>query len=55
MIMNEEKPKELATWFESLTDDQRIKVRNYLFEDFCDHCGRNDSNTIGGCQCSNDE
>jgi hypothetical protein len=39
----------------SLTNEERLWVKNFLFEDYCEHCGRYDGNILHGCQCWNEE
>lgn len=39
----------------SLTDEQRLELWKDIQDGYCQHCGRDDTDTKFGCQCWNDE
>ena len=41
--------------FEKLKDAERVKFMDDAFDGYCKHCGRDDSESLRGCQCWNDE
>ena len=39
----------------AFSDKERIAIKDLLFEDYCDYCGRYNGDSMRACQCWNDE
>lgn len=41
--------------FSFSSDEERLKAFEIIDDNFCRHCGRKQSDQLGGCQCMNDD